>query len=393
MNELIIKINKSTNKMLFTELDEKYMKRAIALAERGRFTTSPNPNVGCVIVKENKIVGEGLHHKAGAGHAEVNALAIAKQQSIGATCYVTLEPCSHFGRTPPCALALVKAGVKRVVVAMVDPNPKVAGRGIALLQEAGIKVDVGLLTKEAEQLNLGFITRMKYKRPRITVKMASSLDGKTALKNGLSQWITGPDARADVQYYRAQQSAILTGINTVLADDPSLNVRYQELLASPAFNSELMSEANLRQPIRIILDSNNQCTLQEKLFNLPGKVLLVSLQTRDSSTFKNCVAEVEQVICSADNHQRIDLNALMILLNEYEINDLWVEAGATLAGELFKKELVDEFILYQATKLMGDQSRNLVNLPNFSTMNEIITLKLHSVMQIGDDIRLINHRE
>ncbi|MEL0660671.1 bifunctional diaminohydroxyphosphoribosylaminopyrimidine deaminase/5-amino-6-(5-phosphoribosylamino)uracil reductase RibD [Psychromonas arctica] len=379
--------------MSFTELDKEYMLRAIELAKYGRFTTSPNPNVGCVIVKDGTIVGEGFHKKAGTGHAEVHALAAAKEQAKGATCYVTLEPCSHYGRTPPCALALVKAGVKRVVVAMVDPNPKVAGRGLSLLEEAGIIVEVGLLTEQAEALNPGFITRMKLKRPRVTVKMASSLDGKTALKNGLSQWITGPQARADVQYYRAQQSAILTGNKTVFADDPSLNVRYQELVNSPAFDSALLDETNLRQPIRIILDSHNKLTLQEKLFDLPSKVLLVSLSARDTASFSGCKAEVEQIICTQNENNKIDLHALMSLLNQHEINDLWVEAGATLAGEFFKNNLVDEFILYQATKLMGDQARNLVNLPNFSTMNDIITLKLHSVTQIGDDIRLINHRE
>jgi len=378
--------------MLFTSADKQHMQRAIALAKRGRFTTSPNPNVGCVIVNADKKVGEGFHQQAGQGHAEVNALAMAGESARNATCYVTLEPCSHFGRTPPCALALVKAGVKRVVVAMVDPNPKVAGRGIAILEEAGIQVDVGLLTAEAEALNLGFITRMKNKRPRITVKMAASLDGKTALKNGQSQWITGPDARADVQYYRAQQSAILTGIGTVLADDPSLNVRYAELLNSPRFDAALLSEAQVRQPTRIILDSNNQLSLQEQLFNLPGKILLVSLSQRDNNAFKEMKAEVEQIICEQDAQGRIDLNHLMKHLNQYEINDLWVEAGATLAGEFFNLGLVDEFILYQAPKLMGDQSRNLVNLPNFSTMDDIIQFKLHSVTQIGDDIRLINHR-
>ena len=380
--------------MPFTEFDKKQMHRAIALAQLGRFTTSPNPNVGCVIVdNEGIVIGEGFHQKAGLAHAEVNALAMAKERVLDATCYVTLEPCSHFGRTPPCALALVKAGVKRVVIAMVDPNPKVAGRGITLLEEAGITVDVGLLTEQAEALNRGFIKRMQAKRPRVTVKMASSLDGKTALKNGLSQWITGPKARADVQYYRAQQSAILTGLGTVIADDPSLNVRYQALLNSPDFDPELVTENALRQPLRIILDSNNTLSSQQKLFNLPGKVLLVSLLPRDLSIFEACKADVEQIICAESLAGRIDLNCLMQKLNEYEINDLWVEAGATLAGEFFKNDLVDEFILYQAAKLMGDQSRNLVNLPNFSTMNDIIKLKLHSVSQIGDDIRLINHRE
>jgi len=379
--------------MLFTELDQHYMERAITLASKGRFTTSPNPNVGCVIVNDGNIVGEGFHQKAGTAHAEVNALAMAKAQSVGSTCYVTLEPCAHFGRTPPCALALVKAGVSRIVVAMVDPNPQVAGRGIAILEEAGIQVDVGLLTQQAESLNLGFITRMTLKRPRIIVKMAASLDGKTALKNGLSQWITGPEARVDVQYYRAQQSAILTGNNTVFADDPSLNVRYPELLRSPGFDAGLVNENDLRQPMRIILDSQNKLSPQQKLFTIPGKVLLVSLTTRDMSIFNDMQAQVEQVVCPANENNQVDLISLMKILNDLEINDLWVEAGATLAGELFKVNLVDEFILYQATKLMGDQGRNLVNLPNFSTMNDIIKLKLHSVTQIGDDIRLINHRE
>jgi len=379
--------------MSLTELDKVHMQRAIELAKYGRFTTSPNPNVGCVIANNDIVVGEGFHRKAGSGHAEVNALAIAGTQANNATCYVTLEPCSHFGRTPPCALALVKAGVKRVVVAMVDPNPKVAGRGIAILEEAGIQVDVGLLTEQAEALNLGFITRMKHKRPRITVKMASSLDGKTALKNGTSKWITGPAARVDVQYYRAQQSAILTGVGTVLADDPSLNLRYQELLNSPRFDASLVSEEALRQPIRIILDSNNQLSLQEKLFTLPGKVIIVSLTERDTSSFEQHTADIDQIIGTKNQQGRIDLNELLSQLNDYEINDLWVEAGATLAGDFFNHDLVDEFILYQATKLMGDQGRNLVNLPNFTTMNEVLQFKLHSVKQIGDDIRLINHRE
>ncbi|RBW42481.1 bifunctional diaminohydroxyphosphoribosylaminopyrimidine deaminase/5-amino-6-(5-phosphoribosylamino)uracil reductase RibD [Psychromonas sp. B3M02] len=379
--------------MPFTDSDNNFMQLALSLAKKGRFTTSPNPNVGCVIVKDGGIVGEGFHQKAGTPHAEVHALAMAGAQATNATCYVTLEPCAHFGRTGPCALALVKAGVKRVIVAMVDPNPKVAGGGIRILEEAGIQVDVGLLTAEAEALNLGFLTRMKYKRPRITVKMASSLDGKTALKNGQSKWITGPSARADVQYYRAQQSAILTGNQTVFADDPSLNVRYQELLKSTDFDSAIMSEAELRQPIRIILDSQNKLSLNEKLFDLPGKVWIVSTVARDSAEFSSKKAQIEQIIVPANSDDQVDLQALLIALNAREINDLWVEAGATLAGEFFKKDLVDEFILYQAPKLLGDQGRNLVNLPEFSTMNDIVKLQLHSVVKVGEDIRLINHRE
>jgi diaminohydroxyphosphoribosylaminopyrimidine deaminase/5-amino-6-(5-phosphoribosylamino)uracil reductase len=376
----------------FSDSDQYYMSRAIELAKRGRFTTSPNPNVGCVIVRNNSIVGEGYHKKAGLPHAEVNALAMAADKATGATCYVTLEPCSHYGRTPPCALALTKAGVKRVVIAMVDPNPKVAGQGISILKEAGIEVATGLLEEEAHQLNPGFIKRMQTKLPRVTVKLAASLDGKTALQNGQSQWITGPKARIDVQYYRAQQSAILTGSGTVIADDPSLNVRYSELQQAEGFVEEI-DEATVRQPIRVILDSNNSLTLNERLFTLSGKVLLVSLAARDDLQGKQFTADVEQLICTDDGCGRIDLQALLTQLNDYEINDLWVEAGAVLSGELFKNGLVDQFILYQAPKLMGDLARDLVNLPDFSKMDDVVQLRLQDVTLIGDDIRIISNRD
>jgi diaminohydroxyphosphoribosylaminopyrimidine deaminase / 5-amino-6-(5-phosphoribosylamino)uracil reductase len=376
----------------YTEQDKSYMAMAIALAKKGRFTTAPNPNVGCVIVADNIVVGEGYHFKAGEPHAEVHALAIAGQKSVNATCYVTLEPCSHFGRTPPCALALVKAGVKRVVIAMVDPNPKVAGRGISILEDAGIQVDVGILEKQAEALNLGFIKRMQTKTARISVKMASSLDGKTALENGQSQWITGPQARIDVQYYRALQSAILTGSGTVISDDPSLNVRFEELQKSTDFDNEF-TPSQLRQPIRIILDSHNSLTLQERLFKLPGKVFLVSLSPRNDLDSLSCIADVEQIIGKDDNHGRIDLTTLLVQLNDYELNDIWVESGATLAGEFFNQQLVDQFILYQAPKLMGDQARNLVNLPNYSNMDDVIQLTLKEITLIGNDIRIISDRD
>jgi diaminohydroxyphosphoribosylaminopyrimidine deaminase/5-amino-6-(5-phosphoribosylamino)uracil reductase len=376
----------------FTEQDKTYMAMAIELAEKGRFTTSPNPNVGCVIVANKLVVGEGFHFKAGEPHAEVHALAMAEKKAINATCYVTLEPCSHFGRTPPCAIALSKAGVRRVVIAMVDPNPKVAGRGIKILEEAGIKVDVGLLEEQAKALNLGFIKRMQTKTARITVKMASSLDGKTALKNGNSQWITGPQARVDVQYYRALQSAILTGSGTVMIDDPSLNVRFAELQKATYFENEI-NESQLRQPIRIILDSHNKLTLKEQLFNLSGKVILVSLTPRSDLEQLSCIADVEQIMGKNDSHGRIDLKALLIQLNHFEINDIWVESGAKLAGEFFNQHLVDQFILYQAPKLMGDQARNLVNLPNYSKMDEVVQLTLKNVTLIGNDIRIISDRD
>lgn len=375
----------------FSKQDQVYMARAIELAKKGRFTTSPNPNVGCVIVKDEHIIGEGFHFKAGEPHAEVHALAMAKSQAKGATCYVTLEPCSHFGRTPPCALALVKAGVKRVVVAMVDPNPKVAGKGIAILEAENIAVEVGLLENEANHLNRGFIKRMKTKMPRVIVKSASSLDGKTALSNGESKWITGPQARIDVQGFRSIQSALLTGVNTVLADDPSLNVRFDELAQSEHFNNEIEAP-QLRQPIRIILDSNNRLTLKEKLFSLPGRVIIISLLAR-SDLDQTFVADVEQIIGKKDDQDRIDLEKLLLTLGKLEINDLWLESGGILSGQFFEKSLVDEFILYQAPKLMGDQARNLVNLPHYSTMSDVIPLAIKDVRLIGDDIRLISYRE
>lgn len=376
----------------FSNVDKEYMQRAIELAKKGRLTTSPNPNVGCVIVKSNHVVGEGFHLKAGLAHAEINALKMAQAEAVNATCYVTLEPCSHYGRTPPCAIALVKAGVKRVVIAMIDPNPKVAGRGIAILQEAGISVEIGLLEAQARALNLGFIKRMAYKTPRVTVKLASSLDGKTALKNGLSQWITGPQARYDVQYYRAQSSAILTGCDTVIADDPSLNVRFEELKLVEQFTNEC-DQNSVRQPVRIILDSNNRLTLNEKLFQLSGKVIVVSLAMRDDLPHKSHLADVKQLIVKNDGHGHIDLNALLIALAEDEINDIWVEAGATLAGALFTEQLVDQFILYQAPKLMGSESKNLVNLPDFPTMQDVIQLTVKDIRLIADDIRIISDRD
>ncbi|MCK5818939.1 MAG: bifunctional diaminohydroxyphosphoribosylaminopyrimidine deaminase/5-amino-6-(5-phosphoribosylamino)uracil reductase RibD [Psychromonas sp.] len=373
----------------FSKKDHYYMSRAIELARKGRFTTSPNPNVGSVIVNNDQIVGEGYHFKAGNPHAEVHALCMAKLNAKGATCYVTLEPCTHFGRTPPCSTALIKSGVKRVVIAMIDPNPKVAGKGVSILQSANIDVEVGLLEKEANQLNRGFIKRMKTSRPRVTVKLASSLDGKTALANGQSKWITGPEARIDVQGFRAIQSAILTSINTVLADDPSLNVRFDELQQSEQFHQEI-NASQLRQPIRIILDAKNRLTLNEKLFSISGRVIIISLSSRDDLT-QSFVAEVEQLIVKADENQRIDLKSLLLKLGKLEINDLLIESGSVLSGQFFEKSLFDEFILYQAPKLMGNDARNLVNLPLYSKMSDIMALSIIDVRIVGDDIRIIGY--
>ena len=262
---------------MFSAEDHRYMSRALQLAEQGRFTTSPNPNVGCVIVAAGQIVGEGFHLRAGEPHAEVHALRMAGEKAKGATAYVTLEPCSHFGRTPPCADALVNAGVARVVAAMEDPNPQVSGRGMRRLADAGIEVQVGLLQAQAEALNLGFIKRMRHGLPYVRLKMAASLDGRTALANGQSQWITSPAARADVQRWRAQSSAILTGADTVLADDPSLNVRWAQL--PPSIQTHY-AEEQIRQPIRVVIDSQQRITPEAKLFTIAGDVWLARQQAQ-----------------------------------------------------------------------------------------------------------------
>lgn len=258
--------------MNWSVLDNQMMSRAIQLARKGFYTTRPNPSVGCVIVNDNQIVGEGYHQKAGEPHAEVHALRMAGELARGATAYVTLEPCSHYGRTPPCALALINIGVKRVVVAVEDPNPQVGGRGIQMLRDAGIQVDVGLHRDEAYALNLGFMKRMESGLPWVTVKLAASLDGKTALSNGVSKWITGPEARRDVQRLRLRSCALITGIETVLADDPSLNVRYSELGSLRA----QLSESQVLQPLRVVLDSRARMPITAALFAIESPILLVS---------------------------------------------------------------------------------------------------------------------
>ncbi|KLV11099.1 bifunctional diaminohydroxyphosphoribosylaminopyrimidine deaminase/5-amino-6-(5-phosphoribosylamino)uracil reductase [Photobacterium ganghwense] len=374
---------------MFSPNDHAMMHRAITLAQRGQYTTAPNPNVGCVIAHGEEIVGEGFHYRAGQPHAEVFALRAAGERAKGATAYVTLEPCSHYGRTPPCAEALVNAGVSRVVCAMVDPNPKVAGRGIKMLQEAGIDVAVGLLAQDAEALNPGFIKRMKTGRPFVQLKLAASLDGRTALANGESKWITGPAARADVQRYRAKAGAILSTSATVLADNPSLNVRWASL--NPSVQQQY-PEHELRQPIRVIIDSRNRVTPLHQLIGLPGETLLIRTQA-DTQTWPE---SVQQVLVPATAVQasiahplgQIDLSALMDTLAGHDINHIWVEAGAGLAGALLAAGLVDELILYQAPKLMGSDSRGLVDLRGLTAMAQVPELIISDVRMVGPDIRI-----
>jgi len=351
------------------------MASALRYARRGVMTTSPNPNVGCVIVKDNQEIAVGWHQRAGEAHAEINALNRAGEEAKGATAFVTLEPCSHHGKTGPCADALINAGISTVFVAMKDPNPLVAGQGIKRLQDAGIDVKVGLLEGRARELNKGFIKRMETGKPFVRVKMAMSLDGKTAMASGESQWVTGPDARRDVQQYRARSSAILTGIGTVLADDPSLNVRLE--------NSAIGNDGEIRQPLRVILDSQGRIPESAKLLALEGQVLLLTADKTKVFEHENML--VEEVPLKND---KLDLNNVMKVLAEHEINDVHVEAGSVLCGALLNENLVDEIIVYMASHLMGDGAQGLFALPDIETMQQRINLKIEDIRAVGDDWRI-----
>lgn len=360
--------------------DEFYMARALELARRGQYTTSPNPNVGCVIVKQGDIVGEGYHFRAGEPHAEVHALRMAGEKARGATAYVTLEPCSHHGRTPPCCDALIAAGVSRVVAAMQDPNPAVAGRGLYRLQQAGIDVSHGLMMQEAEALNRGFLKRMRTGFPWVQVKMGASLDGRTAMANGESQWITSPEARQDVQRLRAQSAAILSASATVLADDPSLTVRWSELSESVRAS---YAQSDLRQPVRVIIDSQNRVKPEHRLISQPGETWLARGQTGDEP-WPDTVQQLQVPLVNG----KIDLVALMMLLGRQQINTVWVEAGANLAGALLAAGVVDELIVYIAPTLLGDNARGLCHLPGLAQLADAPRFTFSDIRQVGPDLRL-----
>jgi len=348
--------------------DTKYMTRALHLAAQGLWTTDPNPRVGCVIVKNGEIVGEGWHHKAGDFHAEINALQMAGKNAENSTVYVTLEPCCHFGRTPPCSQALIYAKVLRVVTAMVDPNPKVAGQGLAQLQTAGIEIKSGVLQEQAEALNVGFIKRMREKLPFVRLKLAMSLDGRTAMKNGESQWITSSEARTDVQKWRARSSAILTGINTILADDPALTVRLPNVS---------------RQPLRVILDTHLRISPQAKIFKENGRnLILTSKET--SLIFPN--TKIKQIPLK---NGRLDLLEVCKTLAENEINEVFIECGAILAGAFISEKLVDELILYVAPTFLGDQARGLLQLPQLIHLQDRINFQIREIRHLGQDLCLI----
>lgn len=369
----------------FSQADHRHMARALQLANKGLYTTDPNPRVGCVIARDGHIVGEGYHLHAGEPHAEIHALNAAGEQAQGATAYVTLEPCSHTGRTGPCAVALKAANVARVVIAMVDPNPHVSGRGIQLLEEAGIEVAVGLLESEARALNPGFIARMTHQRPFVRLKMAMSLDGRTAMGSGESQWITGPEARAQVQRLRARSSAILSGVESIIMDDSRLTLRADQL------DLENAQAVVRRQPLRVILDTHLRLPLAAACLTEPGRTLVIT--TPDHSDEKRqrlTQAGAEVQVLPASDNGRIDLTLMLAWLAENEqVNELLVETGATLAGAMLDAELIDELQLFVAPTLLGGEARPLFALPGLSRMADQRRLTIHDMRAVGRDWRII----
>lgn len=362
------------------------MARALQLAEQGLYTTDPNPRVGCVLVRDGEIVGEGFHARAGEPHAERHAMAEAGDRAHGATAYVTLEPCSHTGRTGPCADALVAAGVARVVVAMEDPNPQVAGNGMQTLAAAGIETASGLLEADARALNPGFISRMTRQRPYLRIKIAASVDGRTAMASGESQWITGPAAREDVQRLRARSSAVITGVGTVLADRPSYTVRPQQW-ALTDYQQHSGGSDRVRQPLRVILDRTLQTPPGVPVVSAPGHCLLVAGEQHPGrqNALESAGAEVMLLPASGSG---IDLQQLLIELNRRECNEVLVECGATLAGAFVREGLFDELIVYMAPALLGSSARPLLGLPQLASMSEKVSLQWQDVRQVGNDLRL-----
>ncbi len=366
--------------MAITPVDLELMAQAFRLAERGLYTTMPNPRVGCVLVKDGQVIAEGWHIRAGEGHAEVNALRIAGDKARGATAYVSLEPCSHTGRTGPCSQALVDAGVVRVVYGMEDPNPLVSGDGIALLRAAGVIVEGPVLEDDARALNPGFTKRMERKLPLVRCKLAMSVDGRTAMQSGESKWITGPKARADVQRLRARSCAIISGVDSLIQDNSSLTVRADELGLPNA------EEVAARQPLRVILDSSLRLPRNALLFKQSSPILLVHNGSADTARQEGWPAFVELLALPAKDG-RIDLVALLRELAQRQCNEVLVEAGATLAGSFLRRGLLDEIIIYMAPKLLGSNARPIFDLP-LDTMSSSLALKIKDIRAVGRDWRI-----
>ena len=359
--------------MGFTAADHHYMSRALQLAEGGLYTTTPNPRVGCVLVKDDQVISEGWHEQAGQPHAEINALQKvgAGETAHNATAYVTLEPCSHHGRTPPCAETLIAAGVTRVVAAMQDPNPLVAGQGLAILRSAGISVDSGLMESAARELNIGFVARMTRGRPWLRLKVAMSLDGKTALNNGASQWITGPDARRDAHAWRARSCAVLTGFGTVRDDNPRLNVREVE---------------TSRQPRPVIVDSRLETPLAARIID--GRPLIFAA-IDDAGKIAALTARGAEVVVLPNAAGKVDLAAMLTELGKRGINEVLVEAGAKLNGSLLLSGLVDELLIYQAPVLLGDKARGMADLPELVELSGARRLTITDRRMVGVDQRIL----
>ncbi len=359
---------------MFSPTDYSFMATALRLAERGLYSTTPNPRVGCIIARNDQIVGSGWHERAGQAHAEINALNTAREAARGATAYVTLEPCSHYGRTPPCANALIEAGIARVVIAMEDPNPLVHGRGCALLRQAGVTVQAGLLQAEAHALNVGFITRMTHKKPWVRLKIAASLDGRIALKNGASQWITGEAARQDSHRWRARSCAIMTGIGTVKSDNPQLTARHIQ---------------TSRQPKKIVVDSHLALSLDAQL--LQGEEVIIFTANTENQEKKAALDQMgARINVLPDAARKVDLKKMIIMLaTDFEMNEVLVEAGSGLNGALINAGLVDEMIIFLAPHLLGDDAQGMLKLTELKCLEQRKMLKIQDLRMVGQDIRII----
>lgn len=357
--------------------DRQCMTRALELAARAIATTDPNPRVGCVVARDGKILGEGWHERAGEPHAEVNALRAAGDRASGATFYITQEPCTQYGRTPPCVDAVIAARPARVVIGMRDPNPRERGAGIGRLEAAGIATEAGLLEAEARALNCGFVRRMEHGMPWVRVKLAASLDGRTALANGESRWITGEAARADVQLWRARSSAILTGSATVLRDDPQLNARLPD--GSPAS----------RQPLRVIADSELRTPVTARILSPPEEAIIFTVIPEGAAQRQPFEARGVRIQSARPAPGGIDLRHLVIRLAQMEVNELWVEAGAWLSGALLAARVVDELVIYFAPSILGGSARGMFELPELRSLKERRDLEIIDTRMIGPDLRVI----
>jgi len=372
------------------DADRVYLARALELAARGLYTCDPNPRVGCVLVRDGRIVGEGWHVRAGQPHAEVHALRAAGAAARGATAYVTLEPCRHHGRTPPCTEALIGAGVARVVAAMEDPDPRTAGQGLEMLRAAGLEVECGLLAAEAEALNRGFVMRHRRGRPWVTCKAAMTLDGRTATAAGESRWITSAAARRDVQRLRARSSAVMTGIGTVLADDPSLTVRPDELGPQADWDRQTAGALDgppaVLQPLRVVVDSGLRLPAGGRLLTAPGALLIATVSADERP---DLTARAELEICRLPAHEgRVDPAALLAALAGRGINELLLEAGPRLCGAMLQAQLVDEVVIYLAPRLLGDAAMGLFSLPGLERLDQAVELAISDIRAVGCDWRI-----